>query len=188
MNDPHLSDEWVLTAGHCCTSGKRSRDPYSTSSISGLRKRMFTIYKYIFIPRVNLFWYGKCIYICFYIKLFFNKVTVGTPFDPLCADNLTCNSQRVDTTRGEILSISEIIIHENYKFTNQGIDKDVCLLKIPSLKCRPHTKIEILSKKPAADEKCDVLGWGTTKQGFQSTKIRSAQVLVSPVDKNITRN
>ena len=122
------------------------------------------------------------IYIFLY-KTLYNAVTVGTPFDPLCADNLTCNSQRVDTTRGEILSISEIIIHENYKFTNQGIDKDVCLLKIPSLKCRPHTKIEILSKKPAADEKCDVLGWGTTKKGFQSTKIRSAQVLVSPVDK-----
>lgn len=48
--------------------------------------------------------------------------------------------------------------------------------------------IELISTKPAADEKCDVIGWGTTKQGFQSTKIRSAQVLVPPIVKNITRN
>ena len=122
------------------------------------------------------------IYIFLY-KTIFNKVTVGTPFDPLCADNLTCNSQRVDTTRGEILSVSEIIIHENYKYTNKGIDKDVCLLKIPSPKCRPHIKIELISRKPVAEEKCDVIGWGTTRQGFQSTKIRSATVVVSSVDK-----
>ena len=143
-------------------------------SISGLRRnQLYNLYIYI----VYLYLYDIIL-----INIF-TEVTAGTPFDPLCADNLTCNSQRVEATRGEILSVSEIIIPENYKYTNKGIDKDVCLLKIPSLKCRPHIKIELISRKPAADEKCDVIGWGTTRQGFQSTKIRSATVVVSSVDK-----
>ena len=112
----------------------------------------------------------------------YNLVTAGTPFDPLCAENLTCNSGNVDKRRGKIFNVTAVKIHYRYRFTRRGIFNDVCLLKVPGLskafpyKTMDRIKVELATEKPEHGKSCEVMGWGTTEQGFQSTTLRSATV------------